>query len=103
MTKTRIEQFFSDHADALAAYNAKHAPEPDFTFESKVDPVNRYIAEALDALENDDADPAIEDGFDWLEEGVGYAYDDDEDYRPRGDFNNSDSDQISWSPGMPRP
>jgi len=66
MNKTRIEQFFSDHADTLEAYNAKHA-EPDFTFETKVDPVNRYIDEAIDALE-DDADPAIEDGFDFLDD-----------------------------------
>ncbi|KAB2720372.1 hypothetical protein [Brucella intermedia] len=68
MNKTRIEQFFDAHADALAAYDAKHAQEPDFTFETKVDPVNRYIDEALDALENDDADPGIEDGFDFLDD-----------------------------------
>lgn len=82
MTKTRIEQFFDDNAEALEAYNAKHAPEPmdtaDFNFET-------------DQTEDDD----LEDGFDWL--------DDDDFYRPRDDFNNSDSDQISWSPGVPRP
>jgi len=104
MTKTRIEQFFSDHADALEAYNTKYAElsDADFTFETKVDPVSRYTDEALDALE-DDIDPAIEDGFDWLEEGVGYAYDDDEDYRPRDQSDNCDLSEVSWSPGMPRP
>lgn len=68
MNKTRIEQFFDDHAETLAAYNAKHAQEPDFTFETKVDPVSNYIDGALEALEDEDADPAIEDDFDWLDD-----------------------------------
>lgn len=54
MTKTRIEQFFEDHADALQAYNAKHAPEPidtaDFNF-------------SADQSEDDD----LEDGFDFVD------------------------------------
>lgn len=68
MSKTRIEQFFNDHADALKAYNAKHAQGPDFTFETKVDPVASYIDGALEALEDEDADPGIEDGFDFLDD-----------------------------------
>ncbi|WGJ06604.1 hypothetical protein [Brucella intermedia] len=70
MNKTRIEQFFDAHADALAAYDAKHAelPDADLTFESKVDPVSRYIDGALEALEDEDADLGIEDGFDFLDD-----------------------------------
>jgi len=61
-------RFFEEHADTIRIYNEKHAPEPDFTFESKTDPVASYVDGALEALENDDADPEIEDGFDFLDE-----------------------------------
>ncbi|KAB2673076.1 hypothetical protein F9K77_07085 [Ochrobactrum sp. LMG 5442] len=58
MNKTRIEQFFDDHADALAAYNAKYAePEPDFSFETKVDHIGP-----------DDEDDDLEDDFDFLDD-----------------------------------
>lgn len=61
-------RFFEERADTIRTYNEKHAPEPDFSFETKIDPVASYVDGALDALENDDADPVIEDGFDFLDD-----------------------------------